>query len=485
MCLNPIKIINPCKFLSKEHDERYLISVKCGHCSECLRDLSNEWYYRSWYEFNDTCQNGGYVLFDTLTYRNKHLPHLSDFMDVERGSKMDFPCFNHEHFRLFFVWLRRYLTKKGYDVNGKLTYLLTSEYGSDDRYSHRPHYHILFYVKNSSLPSLVLSSAISKCWRFGRTDGVAYHGRQYVLSKRVYRNSDTQNVQFVCKYVSKYLQKSSKFQKEIDKRVTYVFYKHAESLPDGWIFSEEGKKYKRDLLRQVNQFHRQSQHFGESALSDMDILSLMNNGGFLTMPDYEKVVLRIPLPTYYKRKIFYELVSYGSGRRSRSWQLNELGKSFASKREKLSIEYFTRKLRELAQRACPSSYPVSLLASTAEYVCLRQGRLRGRHEIVNLTDKQNLPLHYNYVTSSDKINFGRRFVSDCYLGVNDEYFGTIVPYSAYFLRDFVAENTQYESEFENILSSLYHPLLEHNQRKQDLFDYQQELRNKLKHLSVL
>lgn len=98
MCLSPITIPNQTKYISLRHRDQFLMQVPCGHCAECQRTLSNQWYFRSYYEWIDVEKSGGYVLFDTLTYSNKYLPHLSDTWSFLSYSE-DFPCFDFLHIR--------------------------------------------------------------------------------------------------------------------------------------------------------------------------------------------------------------------------------------------------------------------------------------------------------------------------------------------------------------------------------------------------
>lgn len=99
--------------------------------------------------------------------------------------------------------------------------------------------------------------------------------------------------------------------------------------PDKWLESEYARRERLKLLRMVNQFHRTSQHFGESALDSMDWNELVKYGSCL-MPDSKNVGIRVPLSTFYKRKLFYDIVTVNG---SRYWQLNDLGKEYYAKRK--------------------------------------------------------------------------------------------------------------------------------------------------------
>ena len=130
---------------------------------------------RSYYECLDTFENGGYVYFDTLTYDNEHLPKVSDFTNkIKRGSKDDFSCYNTEHIRLFLVRLRRFAEYYNNSLKDNLKYFVTSEYGDRKEYidergrkrrgTERPHYHVLFFVKNNAISVYKLSMLIDQAW---------------------------------------------------------------------------------------------------------------------------------------------------------------------------------------------------------------------------------------------------------------------------------------------------------------------------------
>ena len=82
MCYSPISIINPCKYVSVNHRDRFLIQVPCGKCAECQKSKSLEWNYRTYYEFIRTFEESpsNFVYFDTLTYDDEHLPNMSEIV---------------------------------------------------------------------------------------------------------------------------------------------------------------------------------------------------------------------------------------------------------------------------------------------------------------------------------------------------------------------------------------------------------------------
>lgn len=325
MCLSPLKIRNPTKKINPTGGQQLLLSVGCGHCAECITLKRNEWYFRTYYQVQDTLKNGGYIYFDTLTYRDSDLPHLSSVtgMDFSSVGVKDFVCFDFTHIRNFFKNLRRQLSYKYGKVDFK--YFVTSEYGTDDRYTHRPHYHVMFYVYSKIHP-FVFSEYVSKCWPYGRTDGIRYHSNKYI-SEHTYGydlgfgiNTDFKIISSLCMYVSKYVTKDSTFTKTLNKRKRLL----SQVVDDDEVIKE--------LFRSIDMFHRQSQGFGLGYLStlqesDIDAFAL---DSMVRMPDTKKVVMSIPLPMYYKRKLFYRTVKTDDD--TRAWVLNERGQEYMKKR---------------------------------------------------------------------------------------------------------------------------------------------------------
>lgn len=486
MCLNPITIVNPTKYLSPSHRERFLLTVKCGKCAECQKQLSDEWYFRSWHEFMNCVDSGGYVLFDTLTYDNAHLPHLSRFMDIPKH--LDYPCFDFRDYQKFIDNLRIYLSRCGYDVFGhdgqpsKLRYFITSEYGTSDCGTHRPHYHILFFVAVPNLSPLVLSAAIGRIWHHGRTDGIPYKSSSYVTNKRVYRSANN-NLMSVCRYVSKYVQKDCKFQREIDRRITSVMVSFADGDLD-WIHSSEAKKIKASLVRQCSQFHKQSKGFGASVLSDIDLAELVSTG-MLAMPDKFTVVKKIPLPMYYKRKLFYELVEVDG---VRMWQLTDLGKEYVRKREVASCDLLEKRLNNHLANHLHSSVSVNT-RQLAEYIMFEKGRLkRPLRDLVTVEEKLSMPIkQYSYCSASDFAHFGQKFVTFQWLG-NRSHYVDFIPVGCEFvkLKDFIDLAVVDERAnaawigFDHAIDLWYDEMKSDNDRKQSTYEYCQELHSRFK-----
>ena len=331
MCLNPVKIVNPKREISLAGGQQFYIEVPCGHCAECIKASRNEWYFRTYYEAMDTFDNNGYILFDTLTYSPQNLPHLSEFISIP--DDLDMPCFDKSDYRNFICQLRMEWTRlanKGYakkPTKDNFKYFLTSEYGSK---GHRPHYHVLFFVKDDAIRWDILSRLINKCWHRGRTDGYPSQSLKYVHDKRVFSRKQCADVNYLmncCRYVSKYISKSNDFEKKLNDKLEFLF---KNKYGDLWR-EDDSDEYLHDkfleMRRSLDQFHRQSNGFGIAFLNYNDYEEIMKTG-MIKIPSQDlNVIKEIPIPMYYQMKIFYDLHKDASGHAVR-WTLNEEGQKF-------------------------------------------------------------------------------------------------------------------------------------------------------------
>lgn len=501
MCLSPIKIKNRRKNI--EGNMPFECEVPCGHCAECLQEKRNEYYFRCYYEAQSTFDSGGYVYFDTLTYRDEQLPHMSEFTEIPDGFE-DSSCFDVRDYRLFFVRLRRELSRLGYDVAHNLKYFLTSEYGTEEGKTHRPHYHVLFFIKKGFVDALTLSRLVNMCWVYGRTDGLGWKSQYYVL-KHVFGpayNNDCLHMQAVCNYVSKYVTKESHFEEIVEDRINDLFVqRHMRSLDvsnvQRWsvMFKQLRAHYldagisldkvrcrvNRDLINEVfkddvtgtvrekyvelkknmAQFHRQSNGFGEDFLKYNDYDEVFDTG-MLRMCDRENIVVHIPIPTYYQRKLFYQLNKDFNGRAT--WELNQEGVKFKFHHTLKAVDLMADKFRDWQKNMEMHNYYYDGvdedkdewydskikrfnelngdrdLKDFAEYLLFYKGRVKSRFQrhreasgVYHVDDKvafffgnyNELKgtdfLLYNYSTKEDNKLFGFSFLTDHWLGDIHEF----------------------------------------------------------------
>lgn len=332
MCLNPIHLINPTRRISLYSPQQVYLDVKCGKCAECVKAMRSEWHFRAYYHTKATLLNGGYAMMDCLTYRPSDVPKLSHYIDVKKYGLRDYMVFDYKHVRDFIKNLRIRLKRLGYKSKNVFTYFITSEYGTSELRTHRPHYHLLLFVHDVRINPYKLSLIISDLWKYGRTDGLRYHPKLYVAN-HIYgynSNDDISAILSVTNYVSKYVNKDSSYQNVIDNRLL----KLQSVLP-----TDEFNTFKRN----ISMFHRQSQGFG------LDYLNLITQHEYdimldtmeMTMPHKKYVHQRISLPMYYRRHLFYaqaKLISYNSLVQydatkvvTRYWYLTDYGKHMRKK----------------------------------------------------------------------------------------------------------------------------------------------------------
>lgn len=247
----------------------------------------------------------------------------------------------------YFMYLKKhrlfkqYLKKYGYEEpkTFEFDYFLSSEYGTSDKGTHRPHYHILFFIKDNRIPWYEFSKLVNISWSKGRTDGVDYQPSTYVKEHVYTKDSfaDTSRLQAVCNYVAKYVNKDSMFQKEIDRRLRNLF--NFLMSKEDWMYDDKVQDMYKLLCKNVSQFHRQSKGFGEYYLDQMDDfeIDLLYNEGKVRIPDKKKIVKTFPVFKYYARKVFYE--QYISPiDNAKKWRPTELGKQWLSKNLRRNID---------------------------------------------------------------------------------------------------------------------------------------------------
>lgn len=465
MCLNPITIVNPTKYISLKHPDRYLLQVPCCKCAECQQVQSNQWFYRAWYEFRDIMQMpNSFVQFDTLTYSNRSLPYISDFVDVPNS--LDFSCFNPRHWRQFVTNLNTQVARR-YKKRVSFRYFMSSEYGSEQK-TFRPHYHVLFFVHGAISP-VEWSRLVAELWSYGRTDGSPYKSDNYVNCHNTIKTNHIGDQLRVTNYVIKYVQKSCMYDKKLSTRLNAVM-RHIARVSAVVPDFEDTFTYtliKESINRHIGQFHRQSQHFGESALADIDLIQLTRDG-CLYMPHNQFVKVPVPLPTYYRRKLFYELVVVDG---VRAWQDTELGRVYKQCRRK----HLIKQTQDRFQSWCIQFNLDFDCERLAKYVHLKRGRIIADNVESTLEERYNASDLFNYVTRYDKEALHDRgltnqFVGNSVLGYNN----SLLPKS-YTIRSFIEKYVYTDAELENQLAVFADKLKERNAQKQDAFALKQRL----------
>ncbi len=401
MCLNPIRIKNRSRHYSADGMQRRWLMVPCGKCAECLAMKRRQWYMRNYWHCKECYDDGGFVLFDTLTHDDAHLPYIGDFLpyiaekayeaamaympkdgmskeDIDKMRRLiyeeiNFPCFNKQDLDSFMNLLRTRLERMGYDVRRNLDYFYSTEYGSDDEYiddigrhrkaTFRPHYHFLFYCRVPGLTPDVLALAIYDAWHRGRTDccnerdGLrrGYMYLHNVFGKGYTRNDDL-SLRKVSNYVAKYVTKEPEYKKKVDERISavtnailnkegYVMNEIAGMISGDYVsFSEYEEDFRKNVESNVGMFHNQSHGFGAYALKfPQNVIDIFYDG-VVRMPDEQQVVASVPVPLYYVRKLYCRLHESMDGHYS--WMWTHKGKDYLRRRAERSVGFAAKKYND-------------------------------------------------------------------------------------------------------------------------------------------
>ena len=260
MCYRPIHIYNPVRTFN--YDQPVRIAVPCGNCADCQRIKQNEWFFRSFIEFQHYRKIGGACYFITLTYDNEHLPHFT----APDGSQQ--ACFSRTHIRNFIKYLRIWLMRHGY-MSKDIKYLLCSEYGKSTL---RPHYHGLIFCP-FHIPNF--HHVMQKVWQHGFI----------ICSKQGWEIKSVAGIRYASKYIAK----------------DFTFY----NLPSMKFLSdpEDFKKFKKENS-EFFPSHWQSVHFGESFCETIkaqkDIPSYLSKNRVSLWNGSDGV---FPIPRYYHLKL--------------------------------------------------------------------------------------------------------------------------------------------------------------------------------------
>lgn len=442
-CLNPITITSRKRHLG--FGDYFLTKLPCGKCANCRKMKQQAYYSRAFATYHEAIDNGGYMYFDTLTYSNENLPHISDSLPVD--SSNDFSCFSTEHYRLFMKRLRRRLAYHGFKNSNCFKYFLSCEYGGRNEYTDergnkrvgtmRPHYHVLFFVMDPNLSPAVFSRAVSDAWQYGRTDGIPYKDLGYIL-EHTYGpdyNNNPEHEQNVCYYVAKYVTKDYDLDDVLSDRLEKV--ESALSLHEGFENRDDISRTLASTKRAVEPFTRQSNGFGLYAIDpnffvyrlDPSAYDVLLTEGSLKIPcnikDADHDGYRhIPAPMYLYRKLFQECKKGEDGRLR--WLYTEEGMQFKLRRMLKGVDALALNMESWYKYECDSDEK-KLISSYlngrtwkdfATYQRFYRGRVIDRSttempsvkRMCELIANQEQNVYNSYNTETDYRLFGRKFV---------------------------------------------------------------------------
>lgn len=286
MCFSPLTIRNP-KCRKNAIFDRTVLEVPCGQCKQCIDRRRNDYFIRMYFEYLDCQLKGGYAYFLTLTYRNS---------DINRLPSGEF-CYRHDDVKNYLKLIRsHFLRDYNIDVSGSLRYFCCSEFGEQ---RHRPHYHIVFYC-SKDVPARVLQYLSRSLWSHGFTKPGKFNG-------------GIVNDISAFSYVSKYCTKGDLDCKTC-RRLLFAVDKYVASHPVDTSSLNSLRHNCRPIIRA-------SKNFGLFLLGSTDYSQLER--GVIQLPDKRYTVKDYPLPLYYDRKVFYDVVLNDDG--NPVYRLNSAG----------------------------------------------------------------------------------------------------------------------------------------------------------------
>lgn len=503
MCLSPIRIPSNSRIISREYLSKGYFTVPCNQCAECQQQNSLKWQFRAYWQFKEVVSKGGFALFDTLTYAPEHLPTIDKLLNIKTDN--DFPCFSLPDVQAFLNRLRSLLRHKYHYKSTDvlpLKYFLTSEYGTSEHGTHRPHYHVIFYVLDPKIKPLDLSYMISSAWTYGRTDGVKWKGKNYLLQKRViFAHTKQSDSVHMAQYVAKYVEKDCDFSVQIRKRLyTYLYSIYGQKIGsrfakgsswiydvDGipvnfaadekrdigfiqWLGTYEGHKLYLQTKHLVEQFHKQSQQFGAFLIPNLDMAYLFKTGcQKYTLQN--GITINVPLPQYYKCKVFQQKIYICE---KFSWSWTDLGKKYLRVRKFYNIRRIAQNIDNeymTAGKVCPANalYLAHYLVNYKD--CVGIG-----NEVVNLEDVLKYRHDYQYI---DKRKYHGRFVSS--LWQDDDKLVDCVTQSDYLNRRMIRDDFALWSRgFDAILDEYDRLRANRKASLQALFENKQKTKKKIK-----
>lgn len=331
MCISPVKVLNPSRrFIDGYH--KVSLSVPCCKCDSC-RDLqTRDWQVRAYAEFKHYQSIGGRTLFLTFTYKDSALPH-HNYKEVQSdGSILKFhiPCFRHRDKVKFINSLRKHFERRYFVIgsdgkkhvvsDNKVKYLWCSEYATDERYTRRPHYHVLLHIPPCDYSDSQLLDLVRSFWSYeiSPTHPFKVNGSESFIdptTQKPYKDNrchpitrlplgwvkeSTQGLvvknMYACLYVAKY----------VCKDLSYFEHPDVSSFLDPTC-STYDERYK--SIRFKLPKHFQSQGYGSSLFEHISVgkdEALLN--GF-HLPQYDKVLFRVP--RYHSDKLFYNYLQDG------------------------------------------------------------------------------------------------------------------------------------------------------------------------------
>lgn len=352
MCLFPRTVPIRYRRIGLSYQPEY-ISINCGYCEQCSNQKRDEYTLRTYYEALECFSNDGFIFYDTLTYNESHVPKFYHFDKILNKNKMLY-AFSNEHIKYFFKRLRRKLflelckfhhvtTRSQFaqnvlqnNVKGKLRYILVSEYGDDERYTHHSHYHVMFYCSIPNVDNILLKKCINFAWRnifdlipdsctFGQKSMYYQYGKDYDPNLD-FGSTDTIGSK-LSNYSKLHHNTIDKYQKNHLGVYGYISkYMVKDSFRIEYLLKLFQVNKISELPSEIRPFHRQSLGYGRYLLELIDIdPNIHFTEEYVILKDLHNPTGQrtVKLPQYYIRKSFYDTIKDFDG--SIQFVLNDKG----------------------------------------------------------------------------------------------------------------------------------------------------------------
>lgn len=337
--------------------------VPCGKCSGCLVDKRDELSNLIQTEQLANLLNGGYCAFLTFTYSDSNLPNMLFKRDYHNHYKIDpsynLPCVevvkrvpyivvnsyrgktlrntryscsvpyaDYRDVQNFFKVIRKTLSRLNPDF--ELRYVFASEYGTDPRYTRRPHFHALLFLNKplgryfgAHHGSKSFMSFCKKYWKRGivaeSSNGIWVDGTcgtpAYYLSKYVVKGNDVSQHPHFKRFYSFYKSNKTAF----TNYFTEYFYslgtiEHPTSFDVDFIFRFFHLKNK---IRKSLRFGHAQLPFIEKFLSSEKIEDLA--------PQFQLSPLFDPIP--FSKNLIKFVINHAETEKKNSYFVNALRNS--------------------------------------------------------------------------------------------------------------------------------------------------------------
>ena len=333
MCLCAVTIRNPKikagTFLVSV-DKEY-INVPCGHCSECINAKRRDLTFRAYYEYLNCVSNGGFSMFDTLTFNELSVPRFGYFT-----------FFNNKLVQDFIKRLKSKLEYDGYDIKGKFKYLIVPEYGEK---TYRVHYHPLWFSCIKDLSPFDFAKYVRAAWKNVDLDKSTGFTDYRPADQRVINS--VHGIMYVLKYLTKHsvvldalkYHGGSDVSQYILNSLTDEEKENYSCVRQAWL----SYKYTNNVPKDFDLFPKplMSHGLGLSFLENASLDDLFNEV-FIPCKSKEKQQDMFTVPSYFIRKVFYKY-----DKNSKLYRPNELYKVLDTNRVNHSMENLKDNIRTL------------------------------------------------------------------------------------------------------------------------------------------